>query len=127
MNSSPGGEATQTFGVRGVMRDAASRVGAVDARGDRRQLLRHVVTARLQHDAEGEREQDEEQNEGDGDPEPAPPGGPGWAGNRQRRDPGDPPARGVADYASGVSAFPVTRLRRLRRTGALRSLVRETR
>ncbi len=30
-------------------------------------------------------------------------------------------------YLSGVSAFPVTRLRRLRRTGALRSLVRETR
>jgi porphobilinogen synthase len=30
-------------------------------------------------------------------------------------------------YLSGVSTFPVTRLRRLRRTGALRSLVRETR
>jgi porphobilinogen synthase len=31
------------------------------------------------------------------------------------------------DTFSAVSAFPVTRLRRLRRTGALRSLVRETR
>src|SRR5215831_21029377 len=30
-------------------------------------------------------------------------------------------------YPSAVSTFPVTRLRRLRRTGALRSLVRETR
>ena len=30
-------------------------------------------------------------------------------------------------YLSGVSAFPATRLRRLRRTGALRALVRETR
>src|SRR4249919_3075684 len=39
---------------------------------------------------------------------------------------GAPPCR-VADYASFMSAFPVTRLRRLRRTGALRSLVRETR
>jgi porphobilinogen synthase len=32
-----------------------------------------------------------------------------------------------AEYPVGVSAFPVTRLRRLRRTPALRSLVRETR
>jgi porphobilinogen synthase len=32
-----------------------------------------------------------------------------------------------AVYPYGVGAFPVTRLRRLRRTGALRSLVRETR
>jgi porphobilinogen synthase len=31
------------------------------------------------------------------------------------------------DYRVAMSAFPVTRLRRLRRTGALRSLVRETR
>jgi porphobilinogen synthase len=31
------------------------------------------------------------------------------------------------EYASRVATFPVTRLRRLRRTGALRSLVRETR
>jgi porphobilinogen synthase len=35
------------------------------------------------------------------------------------------PERAVYPY--GVGAFPVTRLRRLRRTGALRSLVRETR
>jgi porphobilinogen synthase len=33
----------------------------------------------------------------------------------------------VTVYASGVSTFPVTRLRRLRRTPGLRSLVRETR
>ena len=33
----------------------------------------------------------------------------------------------LGHYASGVSTFPVTRLRRLRRTDALRSLVRETR
>ncbi len=32
----------------------------------------------------------------------------------------------VRAYASAVSTFPVTRLRRLRRTGALRDLVRET-
>jgi porphobilinogen synthase len=33
----------------------------------------------------------------------------------------------VRDYAVGVSTFPVTRLRRLRRTSGLRGLVRETR
>jgi porphobilinogen synthase len=37
------------------------------------------------------------------------------------------PVSNTRDYASGVSAFPATRLRRLRRTAPLRALVRETR
>src|SRR5439155_1813297 len=41
-------------------------------------------------------------------------------GNRALSPPSNP-------YSSPVSTFPATRLRRLRRTGALRSLVRETR
>ena len=52
---------------------------------------------------------------------------PGLSAVAEREGSGRTPAGTRPHYASRVNTFPTTRLRRLRRTEALRSLVRETR